>query len=94
MAGPNGLIPTLLVFGMVPNLPIGNLNRIPRNSKGKVLRVETAKRELETIVAQKRLKLAEKPRTKPMENLVLSPGSPVLSIDERLKPWEGPYEIR
>ena len=28
-AGPEGLIPTLLVFGMVPEIPIGNLEHIP-----------------------------------------------------------------
>ncbi len=48
---------------------------------------------METIVAQKRLKLAEKdPELRPMHILELSPGAPVLVYRERPKRWEGPYD--
>eukprot|EP00171_Calliarthron_tuberculosum_P023668 IDg23668t1 len=46
---------------------------------------------MECIVAQQRLKLASKPRTKQMDVFNICPGSKVLVFREKKKQWEGPF---
>ena len=66
-AGPDGLVPTLLVFGMVPKLPLGHIENYPKSQRDRFAALEAARREMETIVAEQRLKVAEKARTKQLK---------------------------
>lgn len=92
-AGPDGLIPTLLVFGTIPKLPIGNLETMQPTQRDHFAALKSARKEMETIVANQRVRLALKPRTKSMEVFNIPPGSPVLVYREKAKCWKGPYTL-
>ena len=51
-AGPEGLTPTLLVFGMIPKLPLGHPENKATNQRDRFKATETARKEMETITAE------------------------------------------
>ncbi len=61
-ANSEGLVPTLLVFGTTPKIPLGNVEHLCPNQRQRFEAMEKARKEMEVIVAKQRLKLALKPR--------------------------------
>ena len=59
--GPNGLVPSLLVFGVLPSFPGPTSNNIPQKERMEALR--KAKAEMEAIVAEQRIKNCPKIQT-------------------------------
>ncbi len=55
--------------------------------------MENARKEMETTVAQQRLKLAMKPKSKPMDVFDVPIGSDVRVFREKKKYWEGPIKL-
>lgn len=92
-ANSEGLIPTLLVFGSIPKISLGNIDHLSPNQRERFAAMETARKQMEVIVAEQRLKLAEKTRTKSMEIFKIPIGSEVHVFREKKKKWEGPFEL-
>ena len=92
-AGPEGLTPTLLVFGTIPKLPVGHIETLMPSQRDRFRALEFARREMETITAELRVKIAQKNRSASLEILDLDVGDPVLVYRERTKKWEGPFKF-
>ncbi len=82
-ANPEGLLPTLLVFGTKPKIPLGNVEHLAPTQRERFSDMELARREIERIVAKERIALAKKTRTKGMNVFGILPGSEVLVHREK-----------
>jgi hypothetical protein len=69
--GPEGLVPTLLVFGAVPRLSIGD--RPPPNKSDRMLAMDNARREMDAIVSDLRIKRALSSKSTPGATRVFHP---------------------
>ena len=92
-AGPEGLTPTLLVFGTIPRLPIGHIETMLPTQRERLKAMEYSRKEMEEITAQMRLKVAQKDRNRILGMLDLRAGESVLVYRERSRRWEGPYRF-
>ena len=54
--GPDGLTTTTLIYGSVPQLPLTDTDTLPPTEKSRVEAMRTARKEMETITAQNRIK--------------------------------------
>ena len=93
-ANAEGLVPTLLVFGTVAKIPLGNVFHLVPTQKKRFEAAESARKHFEKIVAKQRLNVASKSRTKGMEIFDVPPGSEVLVYREKKKRWTGPFILR
>ena len=89
--GPEGLVPTLLVFGTVPRLSIGD--RPPPNQSERMLAMDNARREMDSIVSDLRIKRALSSKTPPGAMRVFHPGELVRVYRERPNMWTGPFPV-
>ena len=92
-ANPQGLIPTLLVFGCIPKIPLGNIKHLCPTQRERCAAMESAQKEMEVRVAEQRLKLASKLRTKERTMFNIMPGTDVLVYREKSKQWESPFKL-
>jgi hypothetical protein len=83
--GPEGLVPTLLVFGIVPRLSIGD--RPPLNQSERMLAMDNARSEMDAIVSDLRIKRALSIKTTPGAMRVFHPGELVRVYRERPDMW-------
>lgn len=86
-------MPTLLVLGALPKLPLGNKAHLPRIQEEGFEALDAARKAVEVIVRHQRLKLAQAPKPKPMDVFNVLPGSNVLVYIEKKRSWEGPYRL-
>ena len=85
--GPEGLVPFLLVFGMVPRISLGNSNASKHTSQQVRLKVlKQAREEYEGIVAQLRLKTARVKRLPSIDQLITKPSTNQLVLVNRERP--------
>lgn len=70
--GPNGLVPTFLVYGILPRFPDSDSDFPGQQARMRALSV--ARREMETIVAQLRIPQALRARILTTENYIIAPG--------------------
>ena len=84
-ANPEGLIPSLLVLGTIPKIPLGNLKHLCRNQKERFEAMELARKAMEKMVVEQRLKIASKSRTKEIEIFDICLGFSVLVYREKKK---------
>lgn len=84
-AGVNGLVPSLLVFGVVPSL--GNTEAELPNQEERFSAINAARKEAATIVAEKRNRLALKASVQASARYTLKPGQLVMVYSEKLKEW-------
>lgn len=89
--GPEGLVPTLLVYGMLPRLPAANSDFPDQQSRMRAL--EVARREMETIVAKLRITQAMRSRIHAAANYVITPGDLVRVYRETNNQLNGPYKV-
>lgn len=91
-AGPNGLVPTLLVFGVMPIIPI-----IPGNYPSQVERMHALKRarkEMGVHIANARLRKGLSSNVPASASSEIQNGSLVLWYREKpLDKWVGPYSV-
>eukprot|EP00168_Porphyra_purpurea_P009873 TRINITY_DN2422_c0_g1_i7.p1 TRINITY_DN2422_c0_g1~~TRINITY_DN2422_c0_g1_i7.p1 ORF type:complete len:645 (-),score=110.77 TRINITY_DN2422_c0_g1_i7:745-2598(-) len=89
-AGPRGLVPTLLVFGVIPRMPVTPL---PLPSQLDLVRaIATAGKEMSVMVARARVRKALSTNVPAAANRDINPGSDVLVYREPpVDQWEGPY---
>jgi len=91
-AGPRGLVPTLLVFGVIPRAPMLPLP-LPAQ-RDRMQAVVTARKEMEAIVAKARVRVALATPVPAGLQRVLDPGDHVLVYREPpVDQWVGPYTI-
>ena len=91
-AGPDGLVPTLLVFGAMPRIPL-----VPVALPGQVERMkamEDARAEMSKIMAKSRLRRALKSKVSPATDADISIGEEVLVYKEKpINEWLGPGKV-
>lgn len=89
--GPEGLVPSLLVFGTIPTFPITESNR-PEQAE-RLAAMAKARDEMAKISAELRIQTALRSRLPPSTRYHLSPGDQVRVYRERSSRWEGPFTI-
>lgn len=91
-SGLNGLVPTLLVFGAFPRLPVRTgAEELPSNTARARMR-QTAMAEFNKAIDEMRLAATEKCQA-PSAPDALFPGDPVLVWYKKTKKWEGPFPL-
>jgi hypothetical protein len=88
--GPEGLDPTLVVYGTLPRFSLND--KLPSQST-RFLAMETARREMDAIVFELRIKRALACLTPPGADLSFSPGELVYVYRERSQECLGPYPV-
>jgi hypothetical protein len=92
--GPNGLIPTLLVFGTMPQLPMLQGRMGPYSfQEARDRAINTAMKEYRTYVAEQRIREALKSHQTDSMKQAYSPSATVLAHREDDKLWTGPYSV-
>ena len=91
-AGPDGITPSLLLFGTSPKLPIATLSLLKPNQRDRFRAIESAKKEMLSITAERRLKAAFSLRS-PSTTFSGKEGDQVLVYREASKSWEGPFPV-
>lgn len=97
-AGPSGLIPTLLVFGVIPRMPVAPLP-LPAQ-RDRMQAVVTARKEMQTEAAKARVRVALRAPVPSASSRDLRPGEQVLLFREKppigedtFPHWIGPYTV-
>jgi len=92
IAGPRGLVPTLLVFGVLPRTPITPLPLPVQRERMEAM--ATARKEMEAQVAKARVAAALTTSVPAAAGRVLTPGEQVLVYREPpVHEWVGPYTV-
>lgn len=92
MGGTDGLVPTLLVFGSLPRIPIG-IHHSPDNIS-RMKAISTARREATKVISQHRLDVALNKLVPGAANNDLKIADEVLMYREKpVAKWVGPYII-
>ncbi len=89
--GPDGLVPYLLVFGVMPKLP--DLSRLPTTQGQRFAALVTARKEYETIVSKMRVQTGIYRNAPPSSDYILSSCDSVYVYQEKLKHWTGPHFV-
>lgn len=91
-AGPNGLVPTLLVFGAYPRINADSPP--PINIARRAEAVNKAMKQLRTVTAQKRVNNALSARNGPvMDELLALPVGSEVRVWRENRGWQGPYSV-
>jgi len=90
---PEGLVPSLLVFGVLPRFPAVN-TQLP-NQVERMRALEVARAEMESITAELRLRKALNSNLSAAASKVYKAGDEVLVFREDEKPvkWTGPFKV-
>ncbi len=86
--GENGLVPSKLVFGIIPRYPI--LNTDLPNQKERMEAIKLAQAEMNSIIAERRVLAALTKKIPPAADRQYNLGEEVLIYDEKVKEWVGP----
>lgn len=89
--GPEGLVPTLLVFGCLPKLPTINTNLPGQRERMRAL--QQARKEMATITAEIRIQRALSSRVPRNTDLELHPGDRVRVYRETDRKYIGPFPV-
>ena len=89
--GINGLIPSLLVFGVIPRFPI-LCSKFPDKAERMKILSETFM-EMNTVVAKKRITTALRQNIPSSALKTFKKGDEVLAYREKTKKWVGPYKV-
>ena len=92
-AGSDGLIPTLLVFGMVPKIPIGNLEHIPPTQRELFQALETLGEKWKSSSLSNVSSLQQSHGVNKSKAFDIPIGSKILIYREKPKKWKGPYTL-
>ena len=91
-AGPNGLVPTLLVFGVLPRVPIIPSKLPDQLDRLKLMR--SAKKEMAQVIAKSKLTKALRMNIPSSCNRSIKIGDDVLVYREPpVKKWIGPFKV-
>ena len=87
----NGLVPSLLVFGVVPSFPLSN-KPLP-NQRARLQAIVDARLEMGSIVSEQRITRALRSKLPPAVLHNKNAGDDVLVFREKKKRWVGPYKV-
>ena len=96
-SGPDGLVPSLLVFGSLPSFPAVNMD-VPIQ-KHRMAALQTARKEMSSIVARLRIQEALRSRLPPAAKYLIEPGDLVHIYREgnastkSQGEWKGPFKV-
>jgi len=90
--GPDGLVPSLLVFGVLPKLPSISPRDFPEH-KERVRAMMTARKKYEQLVSLARVQLGILKRPPPAADIHVQPGEFVYVYREHLKAFTGPHMV-
>lgn len=82
-AGPEDAAPAILAFGMAPKIPLGHISSIAPNQRERLAAMELARRQMETISAELRIKAESAKRSPDPKKLEASKGDQVLALREK-----------
>lgn len=89
-AGPRGLIPSLLVFGVIQRMPLAPLP-LPAQ-RDRIQAMVTARKEMAMLVARARVRTGLAASVPAAADREIIPGTAILVYRERpVDQWEGPY---
>ncbi len=91
--GPNGLTPSLLLFGATPRLPIPNVLIMAPTQKQQFEAMRAARQEMETITMQRRVAAALKHRTGVTTHPMYETSDKVRIWREASQKYEGPHIV-
>lgn len=91
LMGPGGLVPPLLVFGVIPSLPVINKNL--HDQRERMAALSFARAEMATITAELRIAQALSSKLPPARKFAFAPGDHVRVYKEQGKPWCGPVRV-
>ncbi|MEM1283154.1 MAG: reverse transcriptase domain-containing protein [Chlamydiota bacterium] len=89
--GPEGLVPSLLVFGSLPRFPCVN-STLP-NQRERMRALEVARAEMSTVTSELRIRKAMLSKVPRNADLVLNPGDMVRVFRETDRKYLGPYPV-
>ena len=90
--GPHGLVPSLLVFGVLPKIPDITKHECP-SQKERLQAAHTARTEYEKIISKSIIDRGLKKIPPPSTDHFYKPGDFVYVYREGLKQFTGPYRI-
>jgi hypothetical protein len=91
ICGPEGLVPSLLVFGVLPRLS-GITSALPHQSE-RMKALQMARKEYEMFVCQRRVQTGLRKQPPPAANYIIRPGDRVYVYREQLSHWTGPHVV-
>ena len=89
--GPEGLVPSMLVFGVLPRFPVSTID-LP-NQVDRMNALKSARAEMETIACELKLAQALRSKLPPAADYQLSVGDQVLVKREKIAAAQGPFPI-
>lgn len=89
--GPEGLVPSLLVFGQLPRFPPHSSTLLSHSDRLNAINI--ARREMADITATLRIQRALRSKLPPATKYNVAPGDNVYAYNEKLKRWNGPYQV-
>jgi hypothetical protein len=90
--GPEGLVPSLLIFGTLPQIPTV-LPKMFALQKQRMQDMCDARLEYQRIVAQMRINLAIRRNVPPAADYIFEPGCHVNTFPKKLTQWTGPHVL-
>lgn len=91
-AGPNGLVPSLLLFGEMPRIPHVPQTSISPSDRHRA--IHAARKEFEVITAKSRVQTALTHKPPVAHKFRFAPGHAVYVYREKEKCWTGPHLVR
>lgn len=93
--GPEGIVPSLLVFGNMPRFPASPSQNHEQSER--IAMMQTARLEMEKITSRLRIKKVLKTKAPKAVHAIISEGDPVLIWRKANRPskcrWTGPFEV-
>lgn len=89
--GPEGLVPSMLVFGAVPRFPPHSTPLLSHEDRMKAMQV--ARTQMADITAELRIARALRAQLPPASKYMVNPGDQVYVHHEKDKNWKGPYNV-
>lgn len=89
--GPEGIVPSYLVFGVLPSFP--PLNTTLPHQKDIMAALNLSRNEMASMPARLRIQQALRSSLPPATLYNIDPGEKVYVFREKQKDWKGPYEV-
>ena len=89
--GPDGLVPSMLVFGVMPRFPPIRAD-LPKHEE-RMRAIQVARTEMTEIVARQKIQLASRAKIPPAVEYSIRPDDKVFVHDEKKRRWIGPFEV-
>lgn len=89
--GPEGLVPSLLVFGAIPSLP--DINKLLSSQREGIAAIDLARAEMETITSELLISQGFRSKLSPVTQFHFKPGDHVRIYKEKERRWCGPVKV-